>query len=138
MGGGGEKVPGQYMGWWGSFGTGPQKGVTTYAISSNRQRPLAGAFHAAIFNTWRRFKGQVLYIAPPMAIAYVTMQWAIKRKDTEKRQTAIIISTRKRDERKKEDRTNRSHLEFGQELTNAKLSRGLVPINVDYTLENYS
>ncbi|KAK5018526.1 ubiquinol--cytochrome-c reductase subunit 8, partial [Cryomyces antarcticus] len=78
MGGGGDKMPGQYMGWWGSLGSPPQKGVTTYALAQNRQKPLAGVFDAAIFNTWRRFKGQVLYIAPPMIIAYSVMQWAIE------------------------------------------------------------
>lgn len=103
MGGGGEKVPGQYvslipplsstlhktptnnndfenryMGWWGSFGTPPQKGITTYTLSANRQRPLAGTMHAAVFNSWRRFKGQVLYVAPPFVVAYLVMDWAVK------------------------------------------------------------
>ncbi|TKA81097.1 hypothetical protein B0A49_00392 [Cryomyces minteri] len=81
MGGGGDKMPGQYMGWWGSLGSPPQKGVTTYALAQNRQKPLAGVFDAAIFNTWRRFKGQVLYIAPPMIIAYSIMQWAIEKNE---------------------------------------------------------
>ncbi|PUU74547.1 cytochrome b-c1 complex subunit 8 [Tuber borchii] len=78
MGGGGEKVPGQYMGWWGSFGSPPQKGITTYTLSANRQRPLAGTMHAAVFNSWRRFKGQVLYVAPPFVVAYLVMDWAVK------------------------------------------------------------
>ncbi|KAI9853514.1 MAG: hypothetical protein M1824_001122 [Vezdaea acicularis] len=75
----GEKAPGQYLGPWGDFGSQPQKGVTTYSVSANRQRPLAGTMHAAIFNTWRRFRGQVLYIAPPLLIAYGAMQWAIEK-----------------------------------------------------------
>ncbi|RKF80206.1 Cytochrome b-c1 complex subunit 8 [Golovinomyces cichoracearum] len=58
-----------------------QKGVASYALSANQQRPLAGAFHAAIFNTWRRFSAQVLYIAPPFIIAYTTLQWAIERNE---------------------------------------------------------
>lgn len=56
-----------------------QKGIVTYTLSANRQRPFAGAFRAAIFNTWRRFSAQVLYVAPPFIVAYAAMDWAIKR-----------------------------------------------------------
>ena len=56
-----------------------QKGVTSYSISPNRQRPLAGTLNAAVFNTWRRFRGQALYVIPPFAIAYFAMGWAIER-----------------------------------------------------------
>jgi ubiquinol-cytochrome c reductase subunit 8 len=62
-----------------TIGSQTQKGVATYALSANRQRPLAGTLNAAIFNTWRRFSHQVLYFAPPLVIAYVTMQWAIEK-----------------------------------------------------------
>ncbi|RKF74975.1 Cytochrome b-c1 complex subunit 8 [Golovinomyces cichoracearum] len=72
---------GKYIGNWGNFGLQKQKGVASYALSANQQRPLAGAFHAAIFNTWRRFSAQVLYIAPPFIIAYTTLQWAIERNE---------------------------------------------------------
>ncbi|KAI9802974.1 MAG: hypothetical protein M1825_002207 [Sarcosagium campestre] len=81
MGGGGERPPGKYIGNWGDFGSPAQKGVTTYSLSANRQRPLAGTLHAAIFNSWRRFRGQVLYVAPPMIIAYLTMEWAIEKNE---------------------------------------------------------
>lgn len=60
-------------------GSQTQKGIVHYGLSANRQRPLAGTLNAAIFNTWRRFSHQVLFIAPPMVIAYYTMQWAIER-----------------------------------------------------------
>ena len=53
--------------------------MITYALSPNRQRPLAGVAHAAIFNVWRRFSHQVLYIAPPILIAYAAMNWAVER-----------------------------------------------------------
>lgn len=56
----------------------PQR-IASYSLSSNRQRPLAGAGHAAIFNTFRRFRHQVFYVAPPFLIAYATMNWAIER-----------------------------------------------------------
>lgn len=66
---------------WGSFGTPvqKQKGIVTYGLAPNRQNPLAGAAHAAIFNTWRRFCGQVLYVVPPFVAAYYLMDWATER-----------------------------------------------------------
>ncbi|PSS20348.1 hypothetical protein M430DRAFT_120005 [Amorphotheca resinae ATCC 22711] len=70
---------GKYMGTWGNMGSQPQKGIVSYALSGNRQRPLAGTLHAAFFNTWRRFSGQVLYVLPPFIVAYATMSWAIER-----------------------------------------------------------
>ncbi|OJI91084.1 hypothetical protein ASPTUDRAFT_37971 [Aspergillus tubingensis CBS 134.48] len=48
-------------------------------MSPNRQRPLAGAGHAAIFNVFRRFRHQVLYVAPPFIAAYAIMNWAVER-----------------------------------------------------------
>ena len=56
-----------------------QKGIITYGVSSNRQNPLAGTFHDAIFNTWRRFSAQVLYVAPPFVAAYMIVDWATHR-----------------------------------------------------------
>ena len=56
----------------------PQR-VTSYSMSPNRQRPLAGAGHAAIFNVFRRFRHQVLYVAPPFIAAYAIMNWAVER-----------------------------------------------------------
>ncbi|KAK3325767.1 putative ubiquinol-cytochrome C reductase complex subunit UcrQ [Apodospora peruviana] len=58
-----------------------QKGIVTYSISSNRQNPFAGAFHDAIFNTWRRFSSQFLYWGPSAAFAYWAMNWAIERNE---------------------------------------------------------
>ena len=68
-----------YMGWWGSFGGPAQKGVTTYALSSNRQNPMAGTAYNAVFNSWRRFKGSALYVIPPFVAYYLMMDWAEKR-----------------------------------------------------------
>ncbi|KAK8049422.1 hypothetical protein PG994_011152 [Apiospora phragmitis] len=70
---------GKYLGSWGNFGGSKQRGIITYGLSANRQNPLAGTAHAAIFNSWRRFKGQVLYVAPPMIFFYYVMDWAIER-----------------------------------------------------------
>lgn len=58
-----------------------QRGIISYGIAPNRQNPLAGAAHDAIFNTWRRFRNQVLYWAPPMIAGYYIMNWAIERYD---------------------------------------------------------
>ena len=60
-------------------GSQTQKGIITYAISANRQRPLAGAAHAAVFNTWRRTRAQWFYWMPPFAIAYLAIDWAVKK-----------------------------------------------------------
>ncbi|KAI5797426.1 cytochrome b-c1 complex subunit 8 [Peziza echinospora] len=79
MGGGGGKIPGVYMGWWGNFGSLPQKGVTSYSISPNRQKPMAGALHNAIFNNFRKFRQSALYVIPPFIVAYYVMDWAEKR-----------------------------------------------------------
>jgi len=57
----------------------PQKGIVHYGLSNNRMRPLAGAWNAAIFNTFRRTRNQILYWAVPVVIAYEVMQWAIER-----------------------------------------------------------
>ncbi|EGS18319.1 ubiquinol-cytochrome c reductase complex-like protein [Thermochaetoides thermophila DSM 1495] len=81
--GGGADIPlgkhNHYLGGWGAFGGMPQKGIVTYGVAPNRQKPLAGAMHDAIFNTWRRFSSQVLYFAPPMIAGYYLMNWAIER-----------------------------------------------------------
>ncbi|ORY63018.1 UcrQ family protein [Pseudomassariella vexata] len=69
----------KYLGGWGNFGGMKQRGIITYGLSANRQNPLAGTAHDAVFNTWRRFSRQVLYVAPPLVFFYYTMEWAIER-----------------------------------------------------------
>ncbi|EMR65721.1 ubiquinol--cytochrome-c reductase subunit 8 [Eutypa lata] len=71
----------KFLGTWGHFGGMKQRGIISYAMSPNRQNPLAGAAHAAVFNSWRRFRNQVLYWAPPMVFFYYTMEWAIERNE---------------------------------------------------------
>jgi hypothetical protein len=56
-----------------------QKGIINWGLSANRQNPFAGAFHDAIFNTFRRSKGQVFYWVPPLVAAYYLMDWATER-----------------------------------------------------------
>ena len=51
----------------------------TYALSPNRQRPLAGAARNAVFNTFRRTSHQIGYWLPPILIAYYAMHWATER-----------------------------------------------------------
>ncbi|KAI2779778.1 ubiquinol-cytochrome c reductase complex ubiquinone-binding protein [Daldinia loculata] len=81
MGGGEGPIGrhGKFLGGWGNFGGMPQKGIISYTLSANRQNPLAGTAHAAIFNTWRRFSAQVLYVAPPLIFFYYAMSWATDR-----------------------------------------------------------
>jgi hypothetical protein len=63
---------------WASGGQ-KQKGIVDYGISANRQNPFAGAGHDAVFNTFRRAKGQVFYWVPPMVIGYYLLSWATER-----------------------------------------------------------
>lgn len=60
-------------------GSQPQKGIVTYALSANRQRPFAGVMSAAIFNTYRRSKAQFLYVVPPFVAGYLIMSWATEK-----------------------------------------------------------
>lgn len=57
----------------------PQKGIITYGIAQNRLRPLAGTAQAAVFNTFRRTRNQIMYWGIPLLVAYEVMQWATER-----------------------------------------------------------
>ena len=57
-----------YMGWWGHLGSPKQKGITQYAISPYAQKPLAHSFHNAFYNSFRRFKSQILFLVIPGAM----------------------------------------------------------------------
>lgn len=35
--------------------------------------------HNAVFNTYRRTKGQILYVLPPLIAAYAALNWAVER-----------------------------------------------------------
>ncbi|EWC43705.1 cytochrome b-c1 complex subunit 8 [Drechslerella stenobrocha 248] len=78
-GGGGKAPPGSYLGPWGAFGGPKQRGIVQYTLAANRQKPTAGALRSAVFNGWRRFRSQVLYIAPPFVAGYLLLDWAEKR-----------------------------------------------------------
>ncbi|CAA9958769.1 hypothetical protein P3342_003678 [Pyrenophora teres f. teres] len=73
-----------HIGSWGNpyeGGGRPGKGVVTYALSPNRQRPMATFIAKGFWNVVRRSRNQVLYFIPPLVIAYGTMQWAIERNE---------------------------------------------------------
>ncbi|KAH6968355.1 hypothetical protein FAVG1_01299 [Fusarium avenaceum] len=72
---------GHYLGNWGHFGGEKQRGIVTYGLSANRQNPWAGSVHAAIFNTFRRTKGQIFFWLPPMVGGYYIMSWAVERSE---------------------------------------------------------
>ncbi|PVH19362.1 hypothetical protein CXQ85_003201 [Candidozyma haemuli] len=67
-----------YMGWWGHIGSPKQKYVNMYTVSPYATRPLKGALHNSVFNVFRRFKNQVLFVVIPGAIV-----WTINAKATE-------------------------------------------------------
>ncbi|KAB8238019.1 uncharacterized protein BDW43DRAFT_306718 [Aspergillus alliaceus] len=70
-------------GWWmgppGNYVLPTPIRIAVYSLAPNRQRPFAGAFNAAIYNTFRRCKHQVLYVVPPFLVAYAAMGWANER-----------------------------------------------------------
>ncbi|KAF2206526.1 hypothetical protein CERZMDRAFT_52938 [Cercospora zeae-maydis SCOH1-5] len=66
---------------WGDPRSLRQKGIVTYSISGNRVNPLAGTFKAAIFDIFRRTRGQILYWGLPMFVAYRAMEWAVERNE---------------------------------------------------------
>ncbi|OKL63941.1 Cytochrome b-c1 complex subunit 8 [Talaromyces atroroseus] len=73
---------GSFAGAWGKLGCPtPTRGIAAYTISPNRQNPFAGAGHAATFNVFRRFRHQVLYVAPPFIVAYAAMSWAVEKNE---------------------------------------------------------
>ena len=74
-------ITSSYLGEWGNLGSATQKGITTYSISPNRQRPLAGTAHAAVFNVFRRTRHQILFWLPPLVLAYAAMDWATEKYD---------------------------------------------------------
>ncbi|KAL3424260.1 ubiquinol-cytochrome c reductase complex ubiquinone-binding protein [Phlyctema vagabunda] len=75
---------------WGHNKIPKQKGIAEYRLSSNRQRPLAGAMHNAVFNTARRCRGQFLYVVPPFLVAYLTMTWAEEKYGTLTRKARFV------------------------------------------------
>ncbi|KAF9583367.1 hypothetical protein BGW38_009665 [Lunasporangiospora selenospora] len=69
---------GKWMGWWGHLGLPKQRGIVVYTLSPYEQRAFAGALHQAVFNTFRRFTGQIFYIGVPAAAAYSVFTWGKK------------------------------------------------------------
>ncbi|EMD90272.1 hypothetical protein COCC4DRAFT_127853 [Bipolaris maydis ATCC 48331] len=73
-----------HIGAWGNpyeGGGRPGKGIVTYQLSPNRQRPMAHFLSKGFWNVVRRSKNQVLYIVPPLVLGYGAMQWAIERNE---------------------------------------------------------
>jgi hypothetical protein len=56
-----------------------QKGIVHWGLSANRQNPFAGAASDAVFNTFRRTKGQIFFWLPPLIGAYYLMSWAVDK-----------------------------------------------------------
>ncbi|OJJ49960.1 hypothetical protein ASPZODRAFT_109904 [Penicilliopsis zonata CBS 506.65] len=81
MGGHLDPKNGYFIGEWGHLGCPTPQRIATYSLSPNRQRPLAGTLNAAIFNSFRRFRHQVLYVVPPFVAAYAIMNWGIEKNE---------------------------------------------------------
>lgn len=50
-----------------------------WGLSANRQNPMAGVAHDAVFNVFRRTKSQIFYWLPAAIGGYYLMDWAIHR-----------------------------------------------------------
>lgn len=70
---------GNWIGDWGQMGGAKQKGIIHYGVSANRLDPMKGTLHDAVFNTFRRTKGQIFYWVPPLVAAYYLLEWATER-----------------------------------------------------------
>ncbi|KAH6633783.1 cytochrome b-c1 complex subunit 8, partial [Boeremia exigua] len=73
-----------HIGSWGNpyeGGGRPGKGVVTYSLSPNRQRPMANFIGKGFWNVVRRSRNQVLYFIPPLIAGYAAMEWAIERNE---------------------------------------------------------
>lgn len=60
------------------MGSPAQKGITSYAVSPYAQKPLAGIYYNAVFNTFRRAKAQVLYMVIPAGLYWA---WWVNCRD---------------------------------------------------------
>uniref|UniRef100_A0A8C8RQ99 Cytochrome b-c1 complex subunit 8 n=1 Tax=Pelusios castaneus TaxID=367368 RepID=A0A8C8RQ99_9SAUR len=49
--------------------------VITYSLSPFEQRAFPNFFTKSPLNVWRRFRSQVLKVAPPFVVAYVVYAW---------------------------------------------------------------
>ncbi|KAL6415389.1 ubiquinol-cytochrome c reductase subunit 8 [Ilyonectria robusta] len=65
------------------------------SANSMQVNPWAGSVHAAIFNTFRRTKGQIFYWLPPMIAGYYLMDWATERYGANVTGTASKLLTNK-------------------------------------------
>ena len=52
-----------------------------WGLSANRQNPMAGVAHDAVFNVFRRTKSQIFYWLPAAIGGYYLMDWAIHRNE---------------------------------------------------------
>ncbi|KAK9332975.1 cytochrome b-c1 complex subunit 8 [Lipomyces starkeyi] len=68
-----------YMGWWGDMGGPKQRGIITYSVSPYAQKPFAGAFNNAIFNTFRRVSSQAFYVVLPAGLLVYVINSAKQR-----------------------------------------------------------
>merc|ERR1711976_15571 len=53
-------------------------GVITYSLSPFEQKAFAGVISHGVPNLFRRFRGQVLRVAPPFVLGYLVYDWGEK------------------------------------------------------------
>ncbi|XP_064610020.1 cytochrome b-c1 complex subunit 8-like [Liolophura sinensis] len=53
-------------------------GLVSYSLSPYEQKAFAGAISHGIPNMFRRFRGQVFRVVPPLIIGYMVYDWGKK------------------------------------------------------------
>ncbi|KAL5011639.1 hypothetical protein ScPMuIL_010190 [Solemya velum] len=54
------------------------RGIIYYGLSPFEQRAFAGAISHGVPNMFRRFRGQVFRIVPPLVLSYLVYDWGEK------------------------------------------------------------
>ncbi|KAK7495307.1 hypothetical protein BaRGS_00013489 [Batillaria attramentaria] len=66
------------------------RNIITYSLSPFEQRAFAGAIKHGVPNLFRRFRGQVFRVVPPLFLCYLVYDWGkkeherLQRKDPKK------------------------------------------------------
>ncbi|XP_033632406.1 cytochrome b-c1 complex subunit 8-like [Asterias rubens] len=68
------------------------RNIITYSLSPYEQNPFAGYFRKGIPNMWRRFKGQVFRVTPPLIFAYLVYSYGKNENARQKRKDPSVFA----------------------------------------------
>ncbi|CAH2277024.1 cytochrome b-c1 complex subunit 8 [Pelobates cultripes] len=69
--------------------------IITYSLSPFEQKAFPHYFSKGIPNMWRRFSAQVLKVAPPFLLMYVTYSWGTQEHANNKRKIPSLFENDK-------------------------------------------